>query len=311
MVQDEMFDRNFGSADNIYKHLPAGLAKFQPYFELARLERPVGIWLLFLPCIIGLAQMRIATGFMWIDLFWIIAFFIGAVVMRGAGCVWNDITDRHIDAQVERTADRPLPSGRLSVEQAYVFFGLLLAIGFLVWLVLPATAKIIALLSLPLLATYPYMKRITWWPQAWLGFTFNWGALIGGAVAFDGITGANLLLFFGLVAWTIAYDTIYALQDVEDDAMAGVKSTARLFADKVLTGIFSFHLIATVFIAAGAALAGAGRFGAITALLFLVHGIWQLFSLQQDKYQAARAVFKSNVYAGAILAIGLSFAVIF
>ncbi|MEO1304421.1 MAG: 4-hydroxybenzoate octaprenyltransferase, partial [Pseudomonadota bacterium] len=271
---------------------------------LARWDRPVGIWLLLLPCWMGLAQMRIPAGFQWIDILWIPLFAIGAIAMRGAGCTWNDIQDRDIDAQVARTSARPLPSGDVTLQQAYVFLGAQVAVGFLVWLCLPNDAKIVALLSIPLVAAYPYMKRITWWPQAWLGFTFNFGALVGAATA-TSVTGATVVLYLGLVCWTVAYDTIYALQDREDDAMLGVKSTARLFGDKVLTGIFVFHLIATALIFLGAYFAGAGRIGALLALAFLGHGIWQVSTLSKQREARALGVFKSNIYAGVIVLVGL------
>ena len=281
----------------------------RPYVTLARLDRPVGIWLLLLPCYMGLAQMRIPTGFEWIDIVWIILFAIGAIVMRGAGCTWNDILDRDMDAQVERTAGRPLPAGDVTLREAYYFMGAQVFIGFLVWLCLPFDAKIVTLLSIPLVAAYPYMKRITWWPQAWLGFTFNFGALVGAATAAS-VTGANVVLYMGLVAWTVAYDTVYALQDKEDDALAGVKSTARLFGDKVLTGIFVFHLAATALVALGALFAGAGRMGAIVGLLFLGHALWQLSCLSKGKTENALMVFKANVHTGLIVVFGFSIAAI-
>ena len=279
----------------------------QPYAALARWDRPIGIWLLLLPCWIGLLQMRLPTGLEWVDLFWALLFGLGAIAMRGGGCTWNDITDRNIDAKVTRTATRPLPAGLVSLREAYLFLAAQVALGFLVWLCLPTDAKLIALIALPLVAAYPFMKRLTWWPQAWLGFTFNFGVLVGAATA-SSVTGATILMYLGLVLWTIAYDTIYALQDVEDDALLGVKSTARLFGDKVLTGIFVFHLGATALIYSGASYAGAEQIGAMMALLFLGHGIGQISRLSQDKSRHALSVFKSNVWAGAIIVAGLGLA---
>lgn len=287
----------------------------RPYVALARLDRPVGIWLLLLPCFMGIALMRIQTGFEWIDIWWAILFTIGAVTMRGAGCTWNDITDREADAQVTRTAARPLPSGQVTVRNASLFLAAQLAIGFLVWLCLPFTAKLWALAAIPLVVAYPFMKRITWWPQAWLGFTFNWGILVAAATIVGGslvnfIQLSTLLVYLGLICWTIAYDTTYALQDREDDALIGVRSTARLFDNKVLTGIFVFHLLATALIALGAWVAGAGRIGAAIGILFMAHGLWQITKLSADKEGNALAMFKSNVWAGALIVIGLSLAVI-
>lgn len=279
----------------------------RPYAALARWDRPVGIWLLLLPCWIGLALMRVPAGFQWIDLIWIILFAIGAIAMRGAGCTWNDIRDRDIDSQVSRTAARPLPAGDVTLSEAYMFLAAQLGVGFLVWIFLPFDAKIVALLAIPLVAAYPYMKRITWWPQAWLGFTFNFGALVGAATA-TSVTGATVVLYLGLVCWTVAYDTIYAMQDREDDALVGVKSTARLFGDKVLTGVFVFHMAATALIFLGAYFAGAGRIGAVMALAFLGHGIWQVSTLSKDREANSLAMFKSNVWAGAIIVAGLTIA---
>lgn len=278
--------------------------QLRPYAALARWDRPVGIWLLLLPCWMGFALMRIPTGLFWTDIFWFLGFAIGAAAMRGAGCTWNDIADREVDAKVARTAERPLPSGQVTLQQAYFFLGAQLLIAFLIWLCLPTDAKIAAVLALPLVAAYPYMKRITWWPQAWLGFTFNWGVIVGAATA-SFFSGASMVLYLGLVFWTVAYDTIYALQDREDDALIGVKSTARLFDKKVLTGIFVFHLAATALIALAAYVAGAQRIGALIALAFLGHGIWQITRLSPDKEGRALEVFKSNVWAGAIVTGGL------
>lgn len=279
----------------------------RPYAALARWDRPVGIWLLLLPCWIGLALMRVPAGFQWVDIIWILLFAIGAVAMRGAGCTWNDIRDRDIDGQVARTAARPLPAGEVTLSEAYMFLAAQLGVGFFVWIFLPIDAKIVALLAIPLVMAYPYMKRITWWPQAWLGFTFNFGVLVGAATA-TSVTGATVVLYLGLVCWTVAYDTIYAMQDREDDALVGVKSTARLFGDKVLTGVFVFHMAATALIFLGAYFAGAGRIGALLALAFLGHGIWQVSTLSKDREAFALAMFKANVWAGAIILAGLTIA---
>ena len=281
----------------------------RPYVALARIDRPVGIWLLYLPCLMGLFLMRIQSGPAWIDLWWAVLFLIGAVAMRGAGCTWNDITDRKIDAEVARTASRPIPSGAITLPKAYGFLAAQLFVGFLVWLCLPTDAKWIAILAVPLVIAYPFMKRVTWWPQAWLGFTFNGGLLVGAATAAN-ITFATVLFYLGLVLWTIAYDTIYALQDKEDDALIGVKSTARLFDDKVLTATFMFQLGATMLLFLGAWGAGAGRIGALLALAFLGHSIWQMIRLSPDREARALGVFKSNVWVGVALVALLLVAVI-
>ena len=288
----------------------AGLPEqLRPFASLARWDRPVGIWLLVLPCWIGLAFTRIGMGWHWIDIWWAALFFVGAVAMRGAGCTWNDITDQEIDASVERTASRPLPSGQVTTQQAYLWMAAQLFVGFLVWLCLPRDAKYVALLSLPLVAAYPFMKRYTWWPQAWLGMTFNWGVFVGAATAAY-ISFPTVFLWFALIAWTIAYDTIYALQDVEDDELAGVKSTARLFGDKAVLGAFSFHLIAAAIAGFATWLMGAGRVGSLTMMAFLAHGIWQALRLSRSKHEKALSIFKSNVTAGFILLAGLTFAAV-
>ncbi|MFN3913266.1 4-hydroxybenzoate octaprenyltransferase, partial [Hyphomonas sp.] len=278
-------------------------AAWRPYAMLARLDRPVGIWLLYVPCLIGLAFQRLSGGLFLTDIAWAALFFIGAVTMRGAGCTWNDITDRDFDAKVARTALRPIPSGAVTVKQAYIFLAAQLGAGFIVWLALPGDAKITALLALPLVAVYPYAKRVTWWPQAWLGLTFNWGVLVGAATA-SLITGPVYILYFGLALWTVAYDTIYALQDREDDALIGVRSTARLFGKRAVLISFCFHIGAAALIALAAVLNDAGRIGAITALVFLGHGIWQTARLKSGGEQAALGVFKSNVWAGGLVALG-------
>ena len=282
----------------------------QPYAALSRFDRPVGIWLLALPCWIGLAFARLGTGFHWIDLVWILLFGIGAIVMRGAGCTWNDITDREMDAGVARTAGRPLPSGQVTVQEAGMWLAAQLFVGLLIWLFLPTDAKVVAALAIPLVAAYPFMKRLTWWPQAWLGMTFNWGVLVAAAVA-GSVNLLSVILWMGLALWTVAYDTIYALQDREDDALMGVKSTARLFGKHAVLASFCFHLAAVAVITFAAWLAGAGRIGAITALLFLGHGVWQASRLKAGKEAGALGVFKSNVWAGAIVAAGFSIAALF
>jgi 4-hydroxybenzoate polyprenyltransferase len=287
--------------------LPGLLARLpdwmQPYAMLARLDRPVGIWLLYLPCLIGLAFVRMRTGLYLVDLFWVPLFLLGAVAMRGAGCTWNDITDKDFDAQVARTALRPLPSGAVTLREAFAFLGVQLAVGLAVWACLPGDAKLVALLALPLVAAYPFMKRVTWWPQAWLGLTFNWGVLVGAATA--GILSVPVfILYAGLVLWTIAYDTIYALQDREDDALIGVRSTARLFGKRAVLASFCFHMGAAALVALAAVLNGSVRAGAVTALAFFAHGVWQVVRLKTSQEQDALGVFKSNVWAGAIIAGG-------
>ncbi|HET9459913.1 MAG TPA: 4-hydroxybenzoate octaprenyltransferase [Sphingomicrobium sp.] len=207
----------------------------RPYASLMRLDRPIGTWLLFWPCAWGLALAGVDGR--WDLLLW---FALGAFAMRSAGCVYNDIVDKDLDRRVERTRLRPLASRRVSLQSAWALVALLLGIAFVVLLQLNRTAQIVALASLALVAAYPFMKRITWWPQAWLGLVFSWGALAGWPAVTGTLDLAPILLWLGSVAWVVGYDTLYAIQDVEDDALVGVKSTARLFGSRapLLVGLF-------------------------------------------------------------------------
>ena len=209
----------------------------RPYLQLSRLDRPVGYWLLALPGWIGLAFAGLSHGLMGMDLIWAGLILIGAIAMRGAGCTYNDIVDQDLDAQVERTALRPLPAGTVTTKQAWRWTFAQIGIGFLVWLCLPLLAKGIALLALPLVAAYPFMKRITWFPQVWLGMTFNWAVLVAYAAKTGSVSTPLFLLYLGLIFWTVGYDTIYACQDIEDDAMVGIKSTARKFGPNIRSAV--------------------------------------------------------------------------
>ncbi|MBL4618740.1 MAG: 4-hydroxybenzoate octaprenyltransferase, partial [Marinicaulis sp.] len=197
----------------------------QPYLRLIRADRPIGTWLLLIPCWWGLGLAAVA-GFTGLKLFYYGALFaIGAFVMRGAGCAYNDIVDRDIDGQVERTALRPIPSGQISIKQASIFLGVLCFIGLIVLLQFNRTTIFLGLGSLALVAAYPFMKRVTYWPQAWLGLTFNWGALMGFTAASGRLSFGAVAIYAAGIFWTLGYDTIYAHQDKEDDALIGVKST--------------------------------------------------------------------------------------
>src|SRR6185312_13440619 len=221
----------------------------RPYLQLMRLDRPIGSWLLFWPCVCGLvlgafADERSFTE--WRDLYYVALFGIGTVVMRGAGCAFNDIVDRKFDAQVARTSGRPIPSGRVSVIAAAIFTSLLALIGLAVLLQFNRFTVILGAGSLVLVAAYPFMKRITWWPQAWLGLTFNWGALLGFAAETGSIDLGDLMLYAGLFFWTLGYDTIYAIQDLEDDALAGVKSSARKLGTRAPRAVMAFYALAVL-----------------------------------------------------------------
>ena len=217
--------------------LPAAV---RPFWLLARFDRPIGAWLLYWP---GAWAVALAGGAVarWDLLLWL---GLGAVAMRGAGCVYNDIVDRDLDARVARTRDRPLASGTVSLKAAWAFLVALCLIGLVVLLQLNRTAQIVALASLAPVAAYPFMKRITWWPQAWLGIVFSWAALVGWPAVTGRIEAAGLWLYAGSIAWVIAYDTIYALQDIEDDALAGVRSSARAMGRHVRGGVALFQALA-------------------------------------------------------------------
>ncbi len=266
----------------------------RPYARLARLDRPAGSWLLFWPCAWGVA---LASGLVtdWALIAW---FALGSVAMRAAGCVWNDIVDRDLDAQVARTRDRPVASGRIGVRAAIVFAIALSLVGLVVLLQLRPLAQGVALASLGLVAAYPFMKRIIWWPQAWLGLTFNWGALVG-FVAVRDPSWAMALLYAGGIAWTLGYDTIYALQDIEDDAMAGIKSSARALGSRARAGVAGFYALTLLTI--GAAIwrvQPLALFGLLPAAMHL--GI-QVASLGDTSPTNALRLFRSNRTAGLLL----------
>jgi 4-hydroxybenzoate polyprenyltransferase len=284
--------------------LPAAV---RPYALLARFDRPIGWWLLFWPCAFGVALGGGAVSH-WPLFFWLL---LGAIVMRGAGCVYNDIVDRDLDAQVARTASRPVANGTVSVRNALLWMVLLSLIGLFVLLQLPWPARIVALASLLLVAAYPFMKRITWWPQAWLGLVFSWGALVAW-VAVGGREGLALpLLYAGCIAWVIGYDTIYALQDIEDDMLVGVKSSARAMGGQVRTGV------ALCYVAALAAWAGAlwavrpDPLVLVALLPAAVHLTGQVATLDPTDGHDALAKFRSNRFAGllvfaAMLVVGMA-----
>jgi 4-hydroxybenzoate polyprenyltransferase len=213
----------------------------RPYASLMRLDRPIGSWLLYWPCAWSVALAGVDGQ--WLLFLWL---GLGAFAMRSAGCVYNDIVDRDLDKSVERTRLRPLASGRVSLMSAWVLIGLLCLIGLLVLFQLKRVAAIVALISIAPVAAYPFMKRITWWPQAWLGIVFSWGALVGWPAVTGRLAPPMFFLWFGSIAWVVGYDTLYAIQDKEDDALVGVKSSALRLADKARVGIAIFYGIAVL-----------------------------------------------------------------
>ncbi len=291
---------------------------WRPFLRLARYDRPIGFWLLAIPCWVGMAMAHLG-GAPWraIDGFYALSLWIGALAMRGAGCTYNDIVDRDLDAKVARTALRPLASGAVTLRTAWWFLALQSLVGLGVLLTLPRTAQIMALLAIPLVLAYPFMKRITFWPQAWLGLTFNWGVLVGYVAVAGTLTRPALIAYAGLVFWTLGYDTIYAHQDKEDDALIGVKSTARLFGPHSKTAITIIYGICLILLAAAgyaqATLYGNGAQTAIVGgwsavLLFSFFLAEQVRTTNFDDGQSCLDAFKQNKFAGLAFVLALAFA---
>ncbi|MEJ6392797.1 4-hydroxybenzoate octaprenyltransferase [Gymnodinialimonas sp. 2305UL16-5] len=291
----------------------------RPYLRLSRADRPIGTWLLLLPCWWGLA-LAIASSGRTPTLydFWIaVGCAIGAFLMRGAGCTWNDITDRDFDGAVARTASRPIPSGQVSVKGAMIWLVLqaLMAFGILLTLNLPTI--VLGIVSLVPVCIYPFAKRVTWWPQVFLGLAFNWGALLAWTAHTGSLSLAPVLLYIAGIAWTLFYDTIYAHQDREDDALIGIKSTARLFGENTKSWLRGF-MIATLALMGAAvlvALVPGGNFLALVAALAGVwamgwHLSWQLVRLDIDDADLCLRLFRSNRDAGLIPALFFAVAIL-
>ena len=277
----------------------------RPYLRLARLDRPIGSWLLLLPCWWSAALAAALAGDVSRLPLILVLFLVGAFVMRGAGCTWNDITDRDLDAKVERTRSRPIPAGQVGVRQALAFLVAQALIGLVVLLQFNRFAILTGIASLAIVAVYPFMKRITWWPQVVLGLAFSWGALMGFAVLLGQIGLPALFLYAGSIAWVIGYDTVYAHQDTEDDALIGVKSTARLFGAQTHRALILFYSLAVILIGAALALSGVGVPAWIGLAVFAGHLGWQITRLRIDDPALCLRVFKSNRDAGLLLFAGL------
>lgn len=286
--------------DWIDRFVPVGI---RPYLRLARLDRPIGTWLLLFPCWWS-ACLAAAPG-QGPDLRLLALFAIGAVVMRGAGCTINDIADRDFDAKVARTANRPLASGTLSLKQAAAFLALQLALGLAVLLQFPPYAIWLGVASLALVAAYPFMKRITWWPQAFLGLTFNWGALLGWAAVTGGLAAAPLWLYAGGIFWTLFYDTIYAHQDKADDALIGIKSTALRLGAQTKPWLLGFGALTIICFALALLASGSGWVAYLGLAGVLVHLFWQLRDVDLDDARDCLSKFRSNRYVGWILLFGI------
>jgi 4-hydroxybenzoate polyprenyltransferase len=277
---------------------PVGL---RPYLRLARIERPIGWWLLLLPCWWSAALAAIVEGWPWPNPFHCLLFLIGAVAMRGAGCTYNDIVDRDLDMRVERTRQRPLPSGQVSLKGALAFLGLQALVGLLVLLRFNGFAIATGFASLGVVALYPFMKRFFWMPQIVLGLAFSWGALMGWAAVFGSLSLAPILLYLASVAWVVGYDTIYALQDIEDDEIAGIKSSARFFGERVKTGVGLCYGLTIILMAAAFLQAGVGMLSFIGLGLFALHLGWQAARIDRSDGAGALRLFRSNRDAGLIL----------
>jgi 4-hydroxybenzoate polyprenyltransferase len=291
----------------------------RPFLRLSRADRPIGTWLLFLPCLWGIAlaaaadPARYGGAPAWLPLWLAASCAVGAFLMRGAGCTWNDLADRHIDAAVARTRSRPLPSGQVTPRQALAWAVVQSLLAALILFSYNRAAILLGVASLGLVAVYPFAKRFTWWPQLFLGLAFNWGALLAWAAYTGGLGGPALLLYLSGIAWTLFYDTIYAHQDREDDALIGVRSTARLFGDRSRLWLRGF-MAAAVLLMAGAVLAALlPRANALQLVLALGgvwgfgwHLAWQLRLLDIDDPQSCLRLFRSNRDAGLIAALFLA-----
>jgi len=280
-------------------------AAFRPYLRLARADRPIGSWLLLLPCWWSSALAAVAAHTATPNPWHLVLFAIGTVAMRGAGCTWNDIVDRDIDARVERTRSRPLPSGQVSLAAAVVFLVLQALVGLAVLLQFNGFAIATGLASLVIVAVYPFMKRITWWPQIVLGLAFSWGALMGWAAALGRLDWPAVVLYAGSISWVIGYDTIYAHQDREDDALAGLKSTALLFGERTKPMLAAFFAAAVVLIGIAGFGVGARIAFALGLATFAAHLAWQVVRLDIGDPALCLRLFQSNRDAGLILFAGL------
>ncbi|MEM9395178.1 MAG: 4-hydroxybenzoate octaprenyltransferase [Pseudomonadota bacterium] len=289
----------------------------RPYLRLSRADRPIGTWLLLLPCWWGaLLAAASGTGFDFKTIWILVGCAIGAFLMRGAGCTWNDITDREFDAKVARTRSRPIPSGQVSVKAALVWMVLQSLLAFGILLTFNLNAILLGIGSLALVCIYPFAKRFTWWPQVFLGLAFNWGALLAWTAEAGTLGWPAVILYAGGIAWTLFYDTIYAHQDTEDDALIGVKSTARLFGKNSRKWLSGF-LISTVALLGAAAMSALVTSASVLSLALGLGGAWalgwhlawQLRQLDPDDPENCMRLFRSNRDAGLIFALFLAGAV--
>jgi 4-hydroxybenzoate polyprenyltransferase len=274
--------------------------RMRPFASLMRLDRPIGSWLLYWPCAWSVALAGVGGRwdlFLWLGL--------GAFAMRSAGCVYNDIVDRELDRSVERTRLRPLASKRVSLRSAWALIGLLCLIGLVVLLQLPLTAQLIALASIAPVAAYPFMKRITWWPQAWLGLVFSWGALVGWPAVTGDFAWPPFVLWVGSIFWVIGYDTLYAIQDIEDDALVGVKSSARRLGKHAAAGVGLFYAIAVALWGAAIWLVRPDWIALLTLVPAALHLANQALRADPADGEGALRLFRSNRTCGLLVALAM------
>jgi 4-hydroxybenzoate polyprenyltransferase len=276
-----------------------------PYGRLARWDRPIGWWLLLWPCWWAAALAAVAAERAVPDIWHLTLFLIGAIAMRGAGCTYNDLVDRDIDAMVERTRNRPIPSGAVTPLRAAMFLALQGLVGLIVLLQFNRFTILLGLASLLVIALYPFVKRVSDWPQFVLGLAFSWGALVGWTAVFGALAWPPVLLYAAAISWTIGYDTIYAHQDKEDDAIIGVRSTARLFGARTKPALSAFYALAVILMAAAFAFADAGPLAFAGLLLAAAHLGWQVVSLKIDDPDNCLARFRANRTTGWIIFAGL------
>lgn len=272
----------------------------RPYASLMRLDRPIGSWLLYWPCAWGVALAGVHSQ--WLLFLWLA---LGAFAMRSAGCVYNDIVDRELDRSVERTRLRPLASGRATVRSAWLLIGLLCLVGLIVLLQLKWVAAAAALVSLAPVAAYPFMKRITWWPQAWLGVVFSWGALVGWPAVTGRLAPTTFLLWFGSIAWVVGYDTLYAIQDKEDDALVGVKSSALRLGRHARLGVGIFYLVAVLLWAAAIWTVRPDWIALLALVPAAIQLAWQVARSDPNDGDLALRLFRSNRTCGLLIFLGM------
>lgn len=288
----------------------------RPYLRLSRADRPIGTWLLYIPCLWGIALAAQSDGFRGWDLWLALSCAVGAFLMRGAGCTWNDITDRDIDAAVARTRSRPLPSGQVTVRRAVIWMGVQALIAGLILLSYNTLAITLGVASVGLVVIYPFAKRFTWWPQLFLGLAFNWGVLLAFAAHQGQVGWPAVLLYLSGIVWTLYYDTIYAHQDTEDDALIGVKSTARLFGTRSRLWLRGFVVGTVSLMAAAIVLAMVPTGRSLTSILVALVGVWafgwhmalQLTRLNTDDPASCLKIFRENRNAGLVPALFLAIA---